>query len=313
MVRAMGELTLSVRGSCHWRFAARLAAAIVLVASVGVATAPPAALAQPPISITACGKITRAGLYEVDNNLTPPAAGDCLVVAGANVSLNLNHAQLIGAAAGAGVHVMRSAAKMVIEGNGATIESFGVGIQIDASGVLADNFTVISNSDAGVLLNRVQQVDLSNFFALNNRNDGVRITGGSGNVLQTPTISGSGRYGVWVQGSSRNSIGNFTVQNNVLAGIYLGCSNVGPQGLCRRGATSSNSNYLFSGTADIANSGVQRYGVAIDHGDNFNRVINVGAWQNDALDLFDVNLDCAANYWFAEPTIGQVAPQSCIN
>jgi hypothetical protein len=125
-----------------------------------------------------------------------------------------------------------------------------------------------------------------------------------------PVISGNGRYGVWAQSSSHNSVGNFTVYNNSLTGIYIGCSTAGPKGLCSRGSGASN---LFSDTAGIFAGGVQQYGVAIDLGDNFNRVVNVVAWQNNQLDLFDVNSDCASNYWFAEAKFGLVAPISCIN
>ena len=273
------------------------------------------AFGQPPIAITTCGKIAKAGFYELDNDLvaSTPAAGDCLVITAANVSLNLNHFGLFGATSAVGIHVMKSAAKAFIEGNGATIQTFGIGVQIDAAGVLADNFFVLSNTDAGVLLNHAQQTDLSNFIASSNLNDGVRIAGGGYNVLQMPVISGNGRYGVWAQSSSHNSIGNFTVQNNKLAGIYVGCSATGPQAPCPRGAPASNYNYMFSGVAGISSSGIQSYGVAIDLGDNFNRVVNVAAWQNEHLDLFDANQDCASNFWFAEPTIGQVAPQNCIN
>jgi hypothetical protein len=292
----------------------RYAIVMLLPAAVAVWSSAPA-FALPPVPITACGKITKAGLYEVDNDLVAvsPSAGDCLVIVAPNVSLNLNHFGLFGATSAVGIHVMKTAAKAFIEGNGSTIRTFGVGIQIDAAGVLADNFIVLSNTDAGILLNHVQQADLSNFSATNNLNDGVRIDGGGYDVLQMPLTSGNGRYGVWVQSSSHNSIGNFSVQNNAQAGVYVGCSTTGPQGSCPRGAVASDYNYVFSGLAGISSSGVQQYGVAIDTGNNFNRVVNVAAWLNDRFDLFDANQDCASNYWFAEPTIGQVEPQSCIN
>lgn len=290
-------------------------AGVAILLAIGAAMISAPASAQPPISITACQRITRPGLYEVDSDLiaSRPSAGDCLVITAPNVSLNLNRFHLIGATSAVGIHVMRTAAKAFIEGNGATIQTFGVGIQIDALGALADNFVVLSNTDAGVVLNHVQQADLSNFSAAHNLNDGVRLVGGAYNVLQMPTIFDNGRFGVWVQSSSHNSVGNFTVQSNALAGVYVGCSAAGPQGLCSRGSLPSNSNYLFSGVAGIISSGVQQYGVAIDLGDNFNRVVNIAAAQNAKLDLFDVNSDCAANYWFAEAQFGAVDPPSCIN
>ncbi len=304
--------TLARRPARSVEFVRRASAVVAIAIAAVIAPAP--AFSQPPTPITECGKINKPGLYEVDNDLiaSSPSAGDCLIIAAPNVSLNLNRFNLYGATSGVGIHVMKRAAQVFIEGHGSTIETFGVGIQIDASGALADNFTVLSNTDAGVLLNHVQRADLSNFAAINNRNDGVRIYRGGNNLLQMPVVTGSGRYGVWVQSSSHNSIGNFTVQNNSVAGIYIGCSESGPQGPCARHSALSNSNYLFSGIAGVFNSGTQQYGVAIDQGDNFNRVVNVVAALNNQLDLFDVNSDCGKNYWFAEPTIGQVAPPSCI-
>lgn len=307
------------RGRPQWleRIVARVIYAIGLGLVLAIAVAvmiPTPAFSQPPIAIIACGKITKPGLYELDNVLvaSTSSAGDCLVITASNVSLNLNGFDLWGGAVSAvGIHVMKTASKAFIEGNGSIIQAFGVGIQIDAPGALVDNFTVLSNTDAGVLLNHVQQVDLSNFSATTNKNDGVRIVGGGYNVLQMPVISGNGRFGVWVQSSSHNSIGNFEINKNALTGIYIGCSQAGPRGLCARGATASNYNYLFSGT--IKDSGLQQYGVAIDLGDNFNRVVNVFASQNFVFDLLDVNPDCGTNYWFAEPIIGMVAPPTCIN
>jgi hypothetical protein len=307
---------MSMIGQLHstWRERTRNVVGLVIVIGFALMNLTPA-LAQPPIAITACGKISKAGLYEVDANLvvSTPAAGDCLIITAPNVSLNLNNFDLFGATSSVGIHVMKNAARAVIEGNGSTIQTFGVGIQIDAPGALVDNVNVILNSDAGILLNKVQLADLSNFYATGNKNDGVRIVGGANNVLQMPTISGSGRFGVWIQSSSHNSVGNFDIRNNALAGIYVGCSQVGPQGSCTRNAPSSDFNNLFSGTVGIFSSGVQQYGVAIDEGDSSNRVINVRAWENNQLDLLDVNPDCGTNYWFAEPIIGQVAPLGCIN
>jgi hypothetical protein len=292
----------------------RCALGMMLLAAVAMML-PAVAFSQSPISITACGKIKKAGLYELDSDLvaSEPASGDCLVITAANVSLNLNHFDLYGATADVGIHVMKSAARAFIEGSGSTIETFGVGIQIDATGALVDNFTVLSNTDAGVFLNHVTQADLSNFVSVDNKNDGVRINGGSSNVLQMPTIQSNGRYGVWVLSSSHNSIGNFIVQDNSLVGIYIGCSMAGPKGTCIRGSAASSYNYMFSGVAGIFSSGVQQYGVAIGLGDKFNRVVNVQAQQNYVFDLLDMNSDCGSDYWFAEAEFGEVAPQSCIN
>jgi hypothetical protein len=296
------------------RVVARVPCVIVLTVAAGATlTIPEVAFSQPPIAVTTCQKIAKPGLYEIDNILiaSSPAAGDCLVITAPNVSLNLNGFDILGATAKVGIHVMKTAAKAVIEGNGSTIRTFGIGIQIDAAGALADNFTVNKNTDAGVVINHAQQAQLSNFSSTDNLNDGVRIVGGGFNGLQMPSISGNGRYGVWVEASSNNSVGNFDISKNALVGIYVGCSQAGPRTACLRGVGPSNYNHLFSGT--IKDSGVQQYGVAIDLGDNFNRVVNVYAWLDSQVDLLDENPDCAGNYWFAEPIIGIVTPPTCIN
>jgi hypothetical protein len=45
-------------------------------------TLPSAAYSLVPTAITACGKISKAGLYELDSDLiaSSPSAGDCLVI-----------------------------------------------------------------------------------------------------------------------------------------------------------------------------------------------------------------------------------------
>jgi len=315
-VMVQSSMPVSGRECPTWfvRNVAPVAGLIVLaLIPIAALTIPIDAFAQPPIAVTTCQKITKPGLYEIDNILiaSSSAAGDCIVITASNVSLNLNGFDILGATSAVGIHVMKTAAKAVIEGNGSIIQTFGVGIQIDAAGALADNFTVTKNTDAGVLINHAQQAELSNFAATDNRNDGVRIVSGGFNGLQMPSISGNGRYGVWVEGSSNNSVGNFDISKNALAGIYLGCSQAGPHAACSRGVGPSNYNHLFSGT--IKDSGVQQYGVAIDLGDNFNRVVNVYAWLDSQVDLLDENPDCAKNDWFAEPIIGNVAPPTCIN
>lgn len=304
------------RPKCLERSVARTAYAIGFVVLVAITlTIPTPALSQPPTAITACGKITKPGLYELDSVLiaSSPSSGDCIVISAPDVSLNLNHFNMMGATDNVGIHVMKTAPRAFIEGNGSVVQTFGEGIQIDAPDVVADNFEVASNTDAGVLLNKVERADLSNFLATDNKNDGVRIVNGSYNVLQMPVISGNGRFGVWAESSNHNSVGNFNVNNNALAGIYIGCSQAGPHSLCARGAKTSDYNNLFSGTVGIYSSGEEQYGVAIDKGDSFNHVVNVRAWQNDEVDLLDVNSDCGTNYWFAEPILGLVEPPACIN
>ena len=122
---------MGVRERPTWlkRFVAGVLNAIVLafipIAALAIATG---AFAQPPIAVTNWEKITKHGLYEIDNVLisSSPAAGDCIVITAPNVSLNLNGFDLLGATSAVGIHVMKTAAKAVIEGNGSIIQTFGV-------------------------------------------------------------------------------------------------------------------------------------------------------------------------------------------
>jgi hypothetical protein len=154
------------------------------------------ALAQPPIAITACQKITKAGVYQVENSLVA-STGDCLVITAANVTLNLNASTLHGAGSGDGVHVMPLAAKAFIEGAGATIEGFGEGIEIDGANAFAEYFTVQDCSDAGVLLKNAHQTYVGNFSTIGNANDGVHISGGTLNAVQIVNEAADNhRYGI---------------------------------------------------------------------------------------------------------------------
>ncbi|MBF6559736.1 MAG: right-handed parallel beta-helix repeat-containing protein [Candidatus Binataceae bacterium] len=294
-------------------FIRRATRLLLTIGAVWIAVGTRAASAQPP-SITSCTKITKPGFYQVDSDLFAEATpgGDCLVITAPNVVLNLNTHTISGNTDADGIHVKPTASGVFIEGEGATIEKFGEGIEIDAANALVDNFTVTANSDAGVLLNRAQRADISFFSATSNLNDGVRIARGAQNLLQSGTILDNGRYGVWIDGSSHNSVGNFDVESNGMGGIYIGCSLAGPGLPCIGKVPESNFNYVFSGIASVSNSVPQQYGIAIDLHDNYNPVVNVEASGNKPWDLFDVNPDCAGNSWFAEITLLNVQPSVCI-
>lgn len=255
--------------------------------------------ALPPVSITSCQTITKSGFYEIDSPLTAPGAGDCLVVKAANAVLNLNGWAITGKGGGVGVHVMSTAANAFIEGRGTTISGFMEGIQIEANDTFAGNFTVSNNGDAGVFLRNTKQARVSDFTASGNLEDGVRVLSGIGNVMHGFSAFQNGRYGVWLKSTKRNAIGSFEVKNNALAGLYLGCSDSGPSVKCKKSAPAATFNAVFDGTAIRGSDGNQDFGVAIDLGDDSNRVSSVTSSFNAQLDIVDKNPDCSNNIWMA--------------
>jgi hypothetical protein len=312
------------------RAASRLYGIAAVAASIAIASA---ASAQPPIPYPpsqSCAPITKPGFYELETSLTATAPGDCIVIKAANVTLNLNNNSITGygdsgairqtagadaitSGSGAGIHVMPGAANAFIEGNGAVISHFIEGIEIDAPNAFAEHFTVSTNGDAGVYLNGAKQAKISNFTADGNFNDGVRIFKGGMNLLQGFTSENNGRYGVWLEASSRNTIGSFYLQDDVSAGIYLGCWSVGPQGrACKPSMAPSSYNSIFDGGAYGASGGTENYGVAVDSGDNFNKVAGVTSLYNSTDDVLDNNTDCAGNLWIAIEYGTPNPPQTCI-
>lgn len=282
----------------------RLCAALMLVVSAPFAGA---SFAQPPISsITSCDSITKSGAYQLDAPVSVATSGNCIVIAAPNVTLNLNQHGITGAGGGIGIHAMRTAANVFIEGGGAAISNFVYGIEIDSANAVAENFMVSGNGEAGVYLNGARQAKISNFTANGNFHDGVRLFKASMNVVQGFYAENNSRYGVWLEASSRNTIGGgFDVQDNAIAGIYLGCWSDGPQGqACKPRVAPSSYNSIFDGGAYATSGGEQRYGIAVDLADNFNKVANVTSLYNTSADvpyydIIDENPDCGNNLWIS--------------
>lgn len=252
--------------------------------------------------------ITKAGVYEVEGPLTQSGPADCLLIKAANVTLNLNGESVTGNGGGAGVHIEASAGNAFVEGASSTISGFADGIEIDGANAFVENFYADSNGDAGVYLNSAKQARVANFGATGNT-DGVRIAQGTLNTLQDSTCADNRRYGIWLLGTTHNSIGTFDLQNNATAGIYAGCWDMGPKmQVCKPAVAPSSFNSIFAGSAD---GGTQQYGVAIDLGDNNNRVANNTSKFNTT-DMFDANPDCGNNLWL-DNVIGVPPTNGCIH
>jgi Right handed beta helix region len=251
----------------------------------------------PPKSVTACTTLRAAGSYEIDATLIASGATDCIAIAASNVVLNLNGWLIQGGGGAAGVHVLPKAANTYIEGRGTMISGFNEGVEIDGVGAVAENFTSASNSDAGVYLNNSRQARVANFTTSGNL-DGVRVSSGTDNVVEGVTAHTNSRYGVWLESTSYNSVEGFLVEDNQMAGVYVGCWPAGPQGTkCARKIKPSNYNSILDGSAVKNSAGDQAFGIAIDLGNSNNRVSGVTTSFNSESDLVDDNPDCGNNIW----------------
>ena len=146
---------------------------------------------------------------------------------------------------------------------------------------------------------------------------GIELNGVQGAFLTNLTVTGSATYGVWLVGSSRNVIANFSVSRNTDAGIYLGCFRSG--GILGKACTTvpptlpSNGNILTSvgdpSTADGPSQPEQAYGVAIAAGNVGNRIVGVEGSGNGngtfGVDALDGNLNCGTKSLDREPVRGR--------
>ena len=162
-----------LRGSStmHVLFSALMMVSIILLEHPAIALADSC---QAAISTCGC-TITVGGFYSVMSNLSTAAAGaDCIDIKAPNVKLWIDGVSITGAGGGIGIHLLKSAAGAFIEGlnlgsgSFSSVGSFHIGIQDDANGATIAHVDTSGNSNAGVLLNRVNGSLISDFSADSN-------------------------------------------------------------------------------------------------------------------------------------------------
>ena len=176
---------------------------------------------------------------------------------------------------GIGILVHSSVRSAFLEGRGASISGWDVGLLIQGKHIVADDFTANFNGTAGVEVNNAQPVELT-----------------------SPTASSNLNYGIWVRQTSTSDITNSKTESNGNIGLYVGCSAIGPISSGCPGVGPSPGNYIFTGGIQ-ANT---NYGVALDIGAKSSIVTNQvlsGGTHNSKDDLFDANSSCGSNKWFA--------------
>jgi Periplasmic copper-binding protein (NosD) len=277
---------------------AAVVVSILLVSHLSFAAAPAC-----QSSISSCGcTITSAGYYQLVSDLSATSAdADCLDIRAANVKLWLDGYSISGNGGGVGLHLLKSATGTFVDGldlsSGAfaSIGSFAVGIEDDASSAIISHTNVSYNSNAGVYLDHASGSLISDFSTESNAY-GVELFGSTLCSVQRVNAVSNSIYGIWLLSSSRNVINFFEAQDNTVAGVYVGCqASAGPIG-GRCGA--SNNNHIYDGPQVGVASASQQYGVAIDSGNSGNVISGISGSGDSTEDLDDQNAGCGSNLWF---------------
>jgi hypothetical protein len=272
----------------------------VAATSLALALASPAVSAEknqtnctPTIGSCGC-VIASPGTYKVGLNLTAAQGlnGDdsCISIATSYVTVDFGKKTITNTGAqpsGIGISTRKGVHTLLLEGRGATVSGWDLGIFFQGKNSTIDNFVTSNNGTAGVELSQAKSNNLVNITSNSNSN-----------------------YGVWVRASSFNQINNLKTQTNGNIGTYVGCSAVGPAGTCV-GIAVSNNNWLF--TENIA--GNTNYGIALDVGANISIVTNNtlgGGAHNSKFDLFDGNSNCGTNQWISNDSTATASPATCV-
>jgi hypothetical protein len=269
-------------------------ASLVLAFTSPALSAPPNQTNCTP-TIGSCGcVIASSGTYKVGLNLTAAQGlnGDnsCLSIAASFVTVDFGKKTITNSGAkpsGIGISTRKGVHNLLLEGRGATLSGWDVGILFQGKNSTIDDFVTTSNGTAGVELSQAKSNNLVNINSNTNSN-----------------------YGVWVRASSFNQIDNLKTQTNGNIGTYVGCSAVGPAGACV-GIANSNNNLIFTN----AIAGNTNFGIVLDVGANVsivtNNTLGTGA-HNGKFDLFDGNSNCGTNQWISDDSTATVSPSSCV-
>ncbi len=308
---------------------------IILVGAGGVAQA--LETCENPVNVCPCG-IKSAGTYILNNSLTLSTPGDCIHISASNVTLDLGGFTITGqpgqssTLSGIGIWILPGTTGVSVIGSGSTsasanaISQFQIGMEVDGANAVVDDVEADSNS-VGIKFNgpgafgsdlTADSNDkngiaalpsaiapyLTNLTADSNLVSGVKLSGTTGGFVAMVEASIDG-YGVWLSGASYNTLANFTLSQNTWSGVYLGCYRSGPLGkACPVGFPPSNNNIITSVSSDPSNvsaaPNTPNYGIAINVGNSYNRVIGVTA-TNDSpgtYAAFDANTGCGTDLWF---------------
>lgn len=256
--------------------------------TLAIAMTPGRAAAQLPACaamISSCGCLIRnSGLFTVGASaLTTSGTTACLTIRAKNIILNLAGVPITGPAndtsAGAGIEIDHGSSNVFIEGNGAVISGFQFGIENRAANVTLEDLTVQNNDDAGVHFARA-----------------------SNSAISMVTAQTNGGYGIWLEGSTLNTVGGDTqVVSNAFDGLLIGCKPVVGTGVCGGIGAGSNSNNIFDVTAtDNGTVNTSSGGVTLQFNSRFNSIGRSSGSGNAKADFYDRHAAgaCGGNNFF---------------
>src|SRR5215467_14045892 len=160
----------------------------VAVASLVLAFESPALSAQnnqtnctPTINSCGC-VIASSGTYKVGLNLTAAQGlnGDdsCISIAASFVTVDFGKKTITNSGAkpsGIGISTRKGVHTLLLEGRGATLSGWDVGILFQGKNSTIDDFVTTSNGTAGVELSQAKSDNLVNINSNTNSNYGVRV------------------------------------------------------------------------------------------------------------------------------------------
>jgi hypothetical protein len=196
-------------------------------------------------SVGACCEITSGGTYSLTTNISTSASADCIVVNAARVSLYLDgNSVQSSSASGIGVHIMPTAAAVVVVGGGfltSVVSGFATGFENDAPGTLvydlgtennhlgivndgidATYLLVAADNNAGngIVINNGSGVRFNNFESADNTGNGVLLRNASGAVLSAFDATGN-FAGVKIYGGGSNTLASFSTDGNLASGVWI--------------------------------------------------------------------------------------------
>jgi hypothetical protein len=250
---------------------------------------------QVPKPVSQCGKLDVSGsLYVLTSDITAAGGGDCLVISGHNIVLDLHGFSITGpggSSSGTGIHIEDVSVDTSIEGYNAFVNSFEYGVDDQGLRTRGDdlNFGDGTRSGSNVVGLYMHGDNSSDWANLSFEDDGI------GAMVHCNSCFLEGFYAakntgdaVVVTGSATASIDNFDAESNGGTGIHIGCPSGG-------GCINSGVN-VYNGYSD-SNVGD---GIFLDATEaaSKDRVFNDGASDNAGVDLHDATNSCGANFWF---------------
>ena len=282
-----------------------LAAVLMLIVSSGWSAANGQQVQSVPV--TKCGTVLSApGSYALSQSLkTLSPTQDCIQISSPGVLFLLGNYNLSGPSSKVGttvgIHVLSAASGVRIQGGSSTVQNFGKGIVIEASGVSLINLNVAGNVAQGILVNNASNVLIQNVTSAGNGAAGLELAQSTGVIVSSElsALQQNGTYGLWVHSSSNNQFLDVNANQNSRGGIYVGETDddkdAQPDSYTNAGVAPSQHN-VFLGGDTVVNTGD---GIRIGAGDTLNVVVGVASQENTGTDAVDGNGNCTSNTWSA--------------